>query len=153
MIQLAQYLQFWQQLAESTNINFVHSVTSPEDIARKIAAIKKDQWPALFVAVPAAVMTGTSVDDVDCINECIVFIFDRYDPQRMEHAAFAKLNTLQFPLHAIIRKLLDEAAVPCSPMHTLDFDSISIMAVTDQYANTAGWSIAFNFRADFDALL
>ena len=157
MINIKYYFQFWERLAKSVTstprIGSVSLVGSPQDVARQLSALKTTDYPALFVAIPEITAVGLSIDDTVDVNQCLLFLLDRYDPQRKDKNLAALMQQLQLPLEGLRNKLFNEASVPCSPMHTLDVSSISIMAVTDQYANTAGWSMAFNFEAGFDAVL
>jgi len=140
MINLTAYKEYWERLAQRIPlITGVIPVTVDEAMAKRITSLQKDSV-TLFVLPPAAESEAKNIDSFKEENECVVFVMEKYDPQRRE--TWSVLETSQTVVEELKSKMLDDLAAGC-PLMLLDVSTLNTLPETQFFAGFAGWSVGF----------
>ena len=94
----------------------------------------------LFILPPAAESESKSPDAFRETNPCIIFVMEKYDPQRK--SSFEVLESSQKAIEDIKAVMLDDLAAGCSVMR-FDVSTLNTLPETEFFAGFAGWSIGF----------
>lgn len=140
MINLTAYKEYWEYLAKRIPlITGVLPVTVDEAMAKRIATLKTGSV-TLFVLPPAAESEAKNIDSFKEENECVVFVMEKYDPQRRE--TWSVLETSQTVVEELKSKMLDDLAAGC-PLMRFDVSTLNTLPETQFFAGFAGWSVGF----------
>jgi hypothetical protein len=145
MINLAEYREYWQSVASRIpELTGILPVTLDEQMGKKIQSLAADSV-TLFVLPPLAESTAKSVDAFAEKNQCVIFVMQKYDPQRS--TSFSLLERTQPIIERVKMLMLDDQAAGC-PIMRVDVSSIDTAPETELYGRFAGWSIGFNVISD-----
>ncbi len=140
MINLTAYKEYWERLAQRIPlITGVIPVTVDEAMAKRITSLQKGSV-TLFVLPPAAESEAKNIDSFKEENECVVFVMEKYDPQRQE--TWSVLETSQTVVEELKSKMLDDLAAGC-PLMRFDVSTLNTLPETQFFAGFAGWSVGF----------
>ena len=140
MINLTAYKEYWERLAQRIPlITGVIPVTVDEAMAKRITSLQKGSV-TLFVLPPAAESEAKNIDSFKEENECVVFVMEKYDPQRRE--TWSVLETSQTVVEELKSKMLDDLAAGC-PLMRFDVSTLNPLPETQFFAGFAGWSVGF----------
>lgn len=140
MINLTAYKEYWERLAKRVPlITGVLPVTVDEAMAKRITSLQKGSV-TLFVLPPAAESEAKNIDSFKEENECVVFVMEKYDPQRK--ISFAALESSQKAIEEVKALMLDDLAAGC-PVMRFDVSTLNTLPETEFFAGFAGWSIGF----------
>lgn len=140
MINLVQYREYWEGVGRRVDaITGVVAVTVDDGMARVIQRLPAGSV-TLFFLPPAAESVAKSPDAFREENECVVFLMEKYDPQRK--SPFAVLESTQPVIEAVKALMLGTMTRACSPAR-LDVGSLNTLPETKFFAGFAGWSIGF----------
>lgn len=140
MISLTAYKEYWERLAQRIPlITGVIPVTVDEAMAKRITSLQKGSV-TLFVLPPEAESEAKNIDSFREENECVVFVMEKYDPQRRE--TWNVLETSQTVVEELKSKMLDDLAAGCSLMR-FDVSTLNTLPETQFFAGFAGWSVGF----------
>ena len=140
MINLTAYKEYWERLAKRVPlITGVLPVTVDEAMAKRITSLKTGSV-TLFVLPPAAESDGKNVDSFKEGNECVVFVMEKYDPQRRD--TWSVLESSQAVVEELKSRMLDDLASGCSLMR-FDVPTLNTLPETQFFAGFAGWSVGF----------
>lgn len=140
MINLTAYKEYWERLAERVPlITGVITVTVDEVMAKRIASLKIGSV-TLFVLPPAAESEGKNIDGFKEGNECVVFVMEKYDPQRRD--TWSVLESSQIVTEELKSRMLDDLAAGC-PVMRFDVSTLNTLPETQFFAGFAGWSVGF----------
>lgn len=140
MINLTAYKEYWERLAQRIPlITGVIPVTVDEAMAKRITSLQKGSV-TLFVLPPAAESEAKNIDSFKEENECVVFVMEKYDPQRK--ISFAALESSQKAIEEVKALMLDDLAAGC-PVMRFDVSTLNTLPETEFFAGFAGWSIGF----------
>lgn len=140
MINLTAYKEYWERLAQRIPlITGVIPVTVDEAMAKRITSLQKGSV-TLFVLPPAAESEAKNIDSFKEENECVVFVMEKYDPQRWE--TWSVLETSQTVVEELKSKMLDDLAAGC-PLMRFDVSTLNTLPETQFFAGFAGWSVGF----------
>lgn len=114
-------------------------VTVDEAMAKRITSLQKGSV-TLFVLPPAAESEAKNIDSFKEENECVVFVMEKYDPQRRE--TWSVLETSQTVVEELKSKMLDDLAAGC-PLMRFDVSTLNTLPETQFFAGFAGWSVGF----------
>lgn len=141
MIDLVQYREYWERMAHRVaGITDVIPVTVDDAMAKSIQRLPIGSM-TLFFLPPAAESSGRNIDSFREDNECVVFVMEKYDPQRK--SAWSALESSQPIIEAVKQQLLEMR--PCAPV-TFDVSTITTLPETKFFAGFAGWSIGFKLK-------
>lgn len=99
----------------------------------------------LFWLPPAAKDGSSSSDNGQEENSCIIFLMQKYDPQRS--SSIDCLEHTQPIVEEIKRKLKEEGIRACRRLGS-EISALDTMPETDFYGTLAGWSIGFKIKTD-----
>lgn len=140
MINLTAYKEYWERLAQRIPlITGVIPVTVDEAMAKRITSLQKGSV-TLFVLPPAAESEAKNIDSFKEENECVVFVMEKYDPQRRE--TWSVLETSQTVVEELKSKMLDDLAAGC-PLMRFDVSTLNTLPETQFFAGFAGWAVGF----------
>ena len=140
MINLTAYKEYWERLAQRIPlITGVIPVTVDEAMAKRITSLQKGSV-TLFILPPAAESEAKNIDSFKEENECVVFVMEKYDPQRRE--TWSVLETSQTVVEELKSKMLDDLAAGC-PLMRFDVSTLNTLPETQFFAGFAGWSVGF----------
>lgn len=140
MINLKEYREYWERVAERIDlITGVLPVAVDKDMGKKIQALPTGSV-TLFVMPPAAESESRTHDSFREGNQCVVFVMEKYDPQRK--TAFAALESSQPAIERIKGAMLYDLSVGC-PVMRFDVSTLNTLPETEFFAGFAGWSIGF----------
>ena len=140
MINLTAYKEYGERLAQRIPlITGVIPVTVDEAMAKRITSLQKGSV-TLFVLHPAAESEAKNIDSFKEENECVVFVMEKYDPQRRE--TWSVLETSQTVVEELKSKMLDDLAAGC-PLMRFDVSTLNTLPETQFFAGFAGWSVGF----------
>lgn len=140
MINLAAYREYWERLAKRVPlITGVLPVTVDEAMAKRITSLKTGSV-TLFVLPPTAKSEGKSIDGFKEGNECVVFVMEKYDPQRRD--TWSVLESSQVVVEELKSRMLDDLATGC-PLMRFDVSTLNTLPETQFFAGFAGWSVGF----------
>lgn len=140
MINLTAYKEYWERLAQRIPlITGVIPVTVDEAMAKRITSLQKGSV-TLFVLPPAAESEAKNIDSFKEENECVVFVMEKYDPQRRE--TWSVLETSQTVVEELKSKMLDDLAAGC-PLMRFDVSTLNTLPETQFFAGFVGWSVGF----------
>ena len=124
MINLTAYKEYWERLAQRIPlITGVIPVTVDEAMAKRITSLQKGSV-TLFVLPPAAESEAKNIDSFKEENECVVFVMEKYDPQRRE--TWSVLETSQTVVEELKSKMLDDLAAGC-PLMRFDVSTLNTL--------------------------
>lgn len=140
MINLRDYREYWERVADRVpEITEALPVTIDKEMAARIMKIKNDTV-TLFVLPPGGESESRNPDAFKEANQCVVFVMEKYDPQRRK--SFDVLETSQKAIEAVKSIMLADLATGC-PVMKFDVSSLNTLPETEFYAGFAGWSIGF----------
>lgn len=140
-IMLTEYRDYFEQIVmESDGISTATMVNTDKEMSNAIRRMKADEFPALFVVVPAAEDSTKSPDDIAEKMLCIVFLLDRSDAQRRR--PFTVLTETQRLIEQVKTAMRRDASRPCHFMSGLS--QLNTNPETGLYDDYSGWSITFN---------
>lgn len=144
MINLLHYREYWERVADRLDsVTGVLPVTIDKNMSRRIQSLTSGSV-SLFVFPPLADSATKNPDSFRENNRCVVFVMEKYDPQRKK--SFDILEETQ-PIAELVKSmLLDDLSAPCAPFR-IEVDSIETAPETELYGMFAGWSIAFNAKS------
>ncbi len=142
MILLDDYRKYWEALpARVPGIGEVMAVTVDDSMGARIKALPKDSV-TLFWLPPAGDGSRSRPDAFRDDSECVVFVMERYDPQRRD--AIDVLAGVQGVVEAMKECMAADAAGCC--LFRFDTRSFSTLPETKFYAGFAGWSLGFRIE-------
>lgn len=145
MINIIAYRKYIESVRERIPvIKKVLPVTIDEEMGKDIQSLSNEDCPVLLVIVPTATGNSPSVDNIQEDNLCVIFLMDKYDPQRKK--SYEVLEETQPIIEQIKCVLIDDKASGCKVVEKLDLNSLSTLPETGFYRNFAGWSLAFSFK-------
>lgn len=140
MINLLQYREYWERVADRLDsVTGVLPVAVDKDMGKKIQALPTGSV-TLFVLPPGGESDSRNPDAFREANQCVVFVMEKYDPQRK--SAFAALESSQQAIEDIKALILDDLAAGC-PIMRFDVSTLNTLPETEFFAGFAGWSIGF----------
>ena len=140
MINLLQYREYWERVADRLeSVTGVLPVAVDKDMGKKIQALPTGSV-TLFILPPGGESDSKHPDAFREANQCVVFVMEKYDPQRK--TAFAALETSQKAIEEIKTLMLDDLAAGC-PVMRFDVSTLNTLPETEFFAGFAGWSIGF----------
>ena len=140
MICLADYREYWERAAARLDcLTGAMPVAVDKDMGKRIQALPVGSV-TLFVVPPAAESDSRSADAFRERNQCVLFVMEKYDPQRK--AAFAALESSQVAVERLKALMLDDMAAGC-PVMRFDVASLDTVPETEFFAGFAGWSVGF----------
>lgn len=141
MINLVQYRQYWERMAERIgSITGVLPITLDEQMGKKIQSLPADSV-TLFVLPPLAESEAKNPDSFREVNKCVVFLMAKYDPQRC--SSFEVLEQTQPVIDLVKECMMVDQSTGC-PVMRIEVGSIDTAPETELYGRFAGWSIGFN---------
>lgn len=145
MIDIKIYREYWEGVQKRIpGIKKLLPVTIDEEMSKTIQGISKDDCPVLFTLIPSATGNSTSADNIQENNLCVVFLMDKYDPQRK--GAYQTIEEIQPVMEQIKRILIEDSAADCPVIGKIDLTSLSTLPESGFYRTFAGWSLAFSFK-------
>lgn len=145
MIDIKIYREYWEGVQKRIpGIKKILPVTIDEEMSKTIQGISKDDCPVLFILIPSATGNSTSTDNIQENNLCVVFLMDKYDPQRK--GAYQTIEEIQPVMEQIKRILIEDSATDCPVISKIDLTSLSTLPESGFYRTFAGWSLAFSFK-------
>ena len=114
-------------------------VAVDKDMARKIQGLPIGSV-TLFILPPGAESESKNPDAFREANQCVVFVMEKYDPQRK--TSFATLESSQQAIEDLKALMLEDLAGGC-PLMRFDVSSLNTLPETEFFAGFAGWSIGF----------
>lgn len=145
MIDIKIYREYWEGVQKRIpGIKKILPVTIDEEMSKTIQGISKDDCPVLFILIPSATGNSTSADNIQENNLCVVFLMDKYDPQRK--GAYQTIEEIQPVMEQIKRILIEDSATDCPVISKIDLTSLSTLPESGFYRTFAGWSLAFSFK-------
>lgn len=140
MINLLQYREYWERVADRLeSVTGVLPVAVDKDMGKKIQALPTGSV-TLFILPPGGESDSKNPDAFREANQCVVFVMEKYDPQRK--TAFAALESSQKAIEEIKTLMLDDLAAGC-PVMRFDVSTLNTLPETEFFAGFAGWSIGF----------
>ncbi len=140
MINLTAYKEYWERLAKRVEgLTDVMPVTVDEAMSKRINSIRTGSV-TLFILPPAAESEAKNADNFREENDCVVFIMEKYDPQRRD--AWSVLETSQAVIEDLKSCMLDDLAAGC-PLMRFDVSTLNTLPETQFFAGFAGWSVGF----------
>lgn len=140
MINLLQYREYWERVAARLDsVTDVLPVAVDKDMGKKIQALPTGSV-TLFILPPGGESDSKNPDAFREANQCVVFVMEKYDPQRK--TAFAALESSQKAIEEIKTLMLDDLAAGC-PVMQFDVSTLNTLPETEFFAGFAGWSIGF----------
>lgn len=140
MINLLQYREYWERVASRLDsVTGVLPVAVDKDMGKKIQALPTGSV-TLFILPPGGESDSKNPDAFREANQCVVFVMEKYDPQRK--TAFAALESSQKAIEEIKTLMLDDLAAGC-PVMRFDVSTLNTLPETEFFAGFAGWSIGF----------
>lgn len=140
MINLLQYREYWERVAARLDsVTGVLPVAVDKDMGKKIQALPTGSV-TLFILPPGGESDSKNPDAFREANQCVVFVMEKYDPQRK--TAFAALESSQKAIEEIKTLMLDDLASGC-PVMRFDVSTLNTLPETEFFAGFAGWSIGF----------
>lgn len=140
MINLRQYREYWECAADRLDsVTGVLPVAVDKDMGKKIQALPTGSV-TLFILPPAGESDSKNSDSFRESNQCVVFVMEKYDPQRK--TSFAVLESSQKAIEEIKALMLDDLNRGC-PVMNFDVTTLNTLPETEFYAGFAGWSIGF----------
>lgn len=141
MINLVQYREYWEEVGRRVDsVTGVLPVTIDDQMGKKIQSLPAESV-TLFVLPPLAESDAKNVDNFKEVNKCVVFVMEKYDPQR--RSSFDVLEHTQPIIDEVKSLLLNDQRAGCHVMR-IEADRIDTAPETELYGRFAGWSIAFN---------
>ncbi|MBD5294873.1 MAG: hypothetical protein HDS25_00940 [Bacteroides sp.] len=145
MINLKTYQEYWEGFPDRiSRLAKAMPITIDEEISRRLLAIRKGDH-TLFFLPPGAESEAKNSDAWRETNICVVFVMEKYDPQRM--TSYEVLTDTQTTIEALKRILLEDLSAGCCPMR-IDAGSINTLPETKFFGNFAGWSVGFNVKSE-----
>lgn len=140
MINLLQYREYWERIADRLDsITGVLPVAVDKDMGKKIQALPTGSV-TLFILPPGGESESKNPDAFREANQCVVFVMEKYDPQRK--TSFAALESSQKAIEEVKNLMLDDLAAGC-PVMRFDVSTLNTLPETEFFAGFAGWSIGF----------
>lgn len=140
MINFLQYREYWERVAARLeSVTGVLPVAVDKDMGKKIQALPTGSV-TLFILPPGGESESKNPDAFREANQCVVFIMEKYDPQRK--TSFAALESSQKAIEEIKALMLDDLAAGC-PVMRFDVSTLNTLPETEFFAGFAGWSIGF----------
>lgn len=140
MINLLQYREYWERVAARLDsVTDVLPVAVDKDMGKKIQALPTGSV-TLFILPPGGESDSKNPDAFREANQCVVFVMEKYDPQRK--TAFAALESSQKAIEEVKTLMLDDLAAGC-PVMRFDVSTLNTLPETEFFAGFAGWSIGF----------
>lgn len=144
MINLTRYREYWQTVVDRVHgLTALLPVTIDNGMGKRIQSLKTDSV-TLFLFPPIANSQGRA-DAVKERNKCVVFVMEKYDPQR--RSSFDVLESTQNAVEELKWLVINDMSHGCSPFHIV-YSSIETAPETELYGTFAGWSIAFEIISD-----
>lgn len=141
MINLLEYRKYWERVACRLDcITGILPVAVDKDMGKRIQALPTGSV-TLFLLPPGGESCSRTPDAFREDNRCVVFVMEKYDPQRK--TAFAALESSQKAIEEIKTLMLDDLAAGC-PVMRFDVATLNTLPETEFFAGFAGWSIGFN---------
>lgn len=143
MINLVLFREYWDGIAARIpEITGVLPVTVDKDMVKKIQGIATGSITLFFVP-PTAQSETKSADSWQERNECVVFVMEKYDPQRK--TSFAVLESTQPVIEDVKSLLLNDLTASC-PLLNIDVTTLNTVPETEFFAGFAGWSLGFRIK-------
>lgn len=140
MINLLQYREYWERVADRLeSVTGVLPVAVDKDMGKKIQALPTGSV-TLFILPPGGESDSKNPDAFREANQCVVFVMEKYDPQRK--TSFAALESSQKAIEEVKTLMLDDLAAGC-PVMRFDVSTLNTLPETEFFAGFAGWSIGF----------
>lgn len=140
MINLLQYREYWERVAARLDsLTGVMPVAVDKDMGKKIQALPTGSV-TLFILPPGGESESKNLDAFREANQCVVFVMEKYDPQRK--TSFAALESSQKAIEEVKALMLDDLAAGC-PVMRFDVSTLNTLPETEFFAGFAGWSIGF----------
>ena len=140
MINLLHYRGYWERVAARLDsVTGVLPVAVDKDMGKKIQALPTGSV-TLFILPPGGESESKNPDAFREANQCVVFVMEKYDPQRK--TSFAALESSQKAIEEIKALMLDDLAAGC-PVMRFDVSTLNTLPETEFFAGFAGWSIGF----------
>lgn len=140
MINLLQYREYWERVADRLeSVTGVLPVAVDKDMGKKIQALPTGSV-TLFILPPGGESDSKNPDAFREANQCVVFVMEKYDPQRK--TSFAALESSQKAIEEVKALMLDDLAAGC-PVMRFDVSTLNTLPETEFFAGFAGWSIGF----------
>lgn len=140
MINLLQYREYWERVADRlVSVTGVLPVAVDKDMGKKIQALPPGSI-TLFILPPGGESESKNPDAFREANQCVVFVMEKYDPQRK--TSFAALESSQKAIEDVKALMLDDLAAGC-PVMRFDVSTLNTLPETEFFAGFAGWSIGF----------
>lgn len=143
MINLSGYSHYWRGMVKRVQrLTGCMAVTVDDGMAKLIMNIPRGAV-TLFFLPPAAQSTSQNVDAFSEDNDCVVFVMEKYDPQR--RTAFDVLESTQEVIEGVKSCMINDVATGC-PIMKFDISSLNTLPETKFFAGYAGWSIGFKIK-------
>lgn len=140
MLNLKEYREYWKGLSRRVpGLTGCMAVTVDENMAKRIMGLPKGSV-TLFYLPPGSLAEGADVDSYREKNDCVVFVMEKYDPQRRD--SFSVLESTQEVIEGVKGAMLADMAMGC-PVMRMEVSSFSTLAETQFFAGFAGWSLGF----------
>lgn len=140
MIDLTLYREYWERMGRRVcSVTGVLPVTIDREMGKKIQALPTGSV-TLFILPPGSESDSRNPDAFRESNQCVVFVMEKYDPQRK--TSFAALESSQKAIEDVKALMLDDLSGGC-PVMNFDVTTLNTLPETEFYAGFAGWSIGF----------
>lgn len=140
MINLSDYREYWERVADRLDsVTGVLPVAVDKDMGKRIQALPTGSV-TLFVLPPGGESDSRNPDAFREVNQCVVFVMEKYDPQRK--TSFSTLESSQRAIEEVKDLMLDDLAAGC-PVMRFDVSTLNTLPETEFFAGFAGWSIGF----------
>lgn len=140
MINLVKYREYWERVAARLeSVTGVLPVAVDKDMGKKLQALPTGSV-TLFILPPGGESDSKNSDAFREANQCVVFVMEKYDPQRK--TSFAALESSQKAIEEVKTLMLDDLAAGC-PVMRFDLSTLNTLPETEFFAGFAGWSIGF----------
>ena len=143
MINLTHYREYFERASDRLEtISGLLPVAVDKDMAKKIQTLPTGSR-TLFLLPPAATSETRAADAFRESNECVVFVMEKYDPQR--RTAFEVLESSQQAIEDLKGVMIADMSCGC-PVMRIDLTSLNTLPETEFFAGFAGWSLGFKIN-------
>lgn len=144
MINLSLYREYWEGVASRLDsISGVLPVTIDKEMGKKILSLPTGSR-TLFILPPGAESDSRNHDAFKEVNQCVVFVMEKYDPQRK--SSFECLESSQKSIEEVKHLMIEDLSEGCSIMQ-FDISTLNTLPETEFFAGFAGWSLGFKIKS------
>ena len=109
-------------------IKKVLPVTIDEEMSKTIQGLSKGECPVLFILIPSGTGASLSADNVRENNLCVIFLMNKYDPQRK--GAYETIEEVQPDSGRVERLVKSSSLVTGQPVAESSISICLIRSIT-----------------------